>query len=98
MSDVVTRLHCDSDGRTIIIASTQDVDDIIEHNKLLQTMPQRSDWGREVASIPNIFVVQWLNEEWKRGNTELRPYTREFNQLVMRKLRDPDWRFLRTDK
>jgi len=95
---VHTQFHRDSNGRDVTVESTQDVEDIIEHNKLLQTIPQHGDWGREIASIPNIIILRWLNEEWARGNTQLRLFSREFNQLVARKLRDPDWRFLRTDK
>ena len=86
------------DGKTVTVGYSDDVGPVIEHNKQLQATPQKSDWGRQVADIPNIFIVQWLNEEWGRGNTELRLFSREFDQLVARKLRDPDWRFLRTDK
>jgi hypothetical protein len=32
----------------------------------------------------------------RAGNTGLRMFTAEFNDLVARKLRDPDWAFLRT--
>jgi hypothetical protein len=28
----------------------------------------------------------------------LRMFTREFDELVAKKLRDPDWKFLRTDR
>ena len=46
-----------------------------------------------------MILVRWLNEEHARGNTHLRLFTREFNETVVRpKLRDPEWRFLRTDK
>jgi hypothetical protein len=45
-----------------------------------------------------IFLERWLNEEHGRGNTELRLFTPEFDALIKRKLRDPEWRFLRTDK
>ena len=84
------------DGQAII-RSTEDVEPILEHNKLLRSMPQKSDWGRHIASIPNIVIVQWLNEEWNRGR-EIKPFSEEFNQLVSQKLKDPDWAFLRTDK
>jgi len=86
------------EGRDLIVASHQDVEAIIERNKALQSVPQKSDWGRHVATIPNNILVTWLNEEYARGNVHLRMYTPEFNALVDRKLNDPDWRFLRTDK
>jgi hypothetical protein len=60
--------------------------------------PQKSDWGRHVASIPLNIINQWLNEEWARGNVGLRLAGPEFDAMVARKLRDPDWRFLRTDR
>jgi hypothetical protein len=42
--------------------------------------------------------VQWLNEEHARGNTSLRLFTPEFDDIVQRKLEDPAWAYLRTDK
>lgn len=81
----------------IHVHSMQDVEPILERNAMLRSLPQKSDWGRHVASIPNVILVQWLNEEWARGNVALRPFTREFDELVKRKLADPDWKYLRTD-
>jgi hypothetical protein len=94
-SGVRTRLRL-ADGR-LAVHSYQDVEDIIERNKALQSEPQRSDWGRHVATIPNNILLVWLNEEWARGNTTIKLFGPEFDALVARKLRDPDWRFLRTD-
>ncbi len=84
-----------SDG--VVVYTEQDVEAILEENKRLQSIPQKSDWGRHVATIPNVFLTRWLNEEHQRGNTSLRMYSREMDDLVARKLRDPDWKFLRTD-
>lgn len=81
----------------VVVHSMQDVEPILEYNKELRTQPQHSDWGRHVASIPNVIITQWLNEEWMRGNVGLRPFTKEFDELVKRKLNDPDWKYLRTD-
>lgn len=92
-----TELHVDRSERTLTINRAQDVEPIIDLNKYLQTLQQKSDWGRHVARIPNIFYEKWLREEWDRGNTHLRPFTVEFDELVDRKLKDPDWKFLRTD-
>ena len=77
--------------------SEQDVEDIIERNKKLQATPQKSDWGRHVASIPNVIMERWLNEEHQRGNITLRLYSKEMDELVTKKLRDPEWKWLRTD-
>ena len=82
----------------MIAVSTQDVEPILERNRMLRGERQRSDFGRHVANIPNVILVRWLNEEYARGNTELRMFTPAFNALVARKLQDPDWKHLRVDK
>ena len=98
MSDLLnTELHVDQSERELTINRVQDVEPIIELNKYLQTVQQKSDWGRHVARIPNIFYEKWLREEHERGNIGLRLYTEDFDKLVERKLQDPDWRFLRCD-
>jgi hypothetical protein len=93
MVDTTLRLA----GRDLVVQSYQDVEDIIERNKALQAEPQKGDF-RHVASIPLNIINQWLQEEWDRGNVGLRMSGPEFDALVAGKLRDPDWRFLRTDK
>jgi hypothetical protein len=93
-----TKLHVDRSEKLIIAHTVQDVEDILERNKTLRSMPQKSDWGRHIASIPNVILVMWLNEAYALGNTELRMYTKEFDELVARKLKDPEWKYLRTDK
>ena len=94
---VETRLILDPHG-DVTVHSYQDVEDIIEHNKALRNEPQRSDWGRHVASIPLNVINQWLTEEWARGNVNARFGSKEFDALIQRKLRDHDWLYLRTDK
>lgn len=84
--------------QTLTVHTYQDVEDIIENNKRLQSEPQRSDWGRHIATIPNNILNQWLHEEYARGNVNMRLFDDEFNRLVQRKLNDHDWLFLRTDK
>jgi len=93
---VIARAHLDPNGKDLAIEHVQDVEDIIENNKQWRSESQRSDWGRKIASIPNIHIVQWMNEEWERGN-QVMPFTKEFDEVIARKLRDPDWAFLRTD-
>jgi hypothetical protein len=89
-----TRLRLD--GRDLVVHSYQDVEDIIEHNKALQTEPQTGHF-RHIASIPLNIINQWLQQEWDRGNVGLKLSGREFDSMVARKLRDPDWAYLRTD-
>lgn len=96
---VETEFHLDGNAKTITVNRVQDVEDIIERNKALQTMEQRSDWGRHIGEIPNVFIEQWLNEEYQRGNVGMKMSSPEFKALIKRKLRDPQYAFLRvTDK
>ena len=92
---VVIRPHFDAGGDRFAIEHAQDCEDIVARNKALQGAPQRGDF-RHVASIPNVVIVRWLNEEWARGNNVM-PFTPAFDAVIARKLRDPDWAFLRTD-
>lgn len=82
----------------IIAVTSEDVAPVLERNKVLRSIPQRSDFGRHVATIPNVILLKWLNEEHARGNLALRLFSAEFDQLIARKLADPDWAYLRTDK
>jgi hypothetical protein len=93
-----TDVLLDRSDRRIIAVTTQDVGPILDRNAELRAQPQRSDFGRHVASIPNVILVRWLNEEYARGNTDLRMFTPAFNELVARKLRDPDWKHLGVDR
>lgn len=93
-----TKIHLDSNGQDIAIENIQDVEPILEQNKMLRTMEQKSDWGREIAEIPNVILIRWLNEEHAKGNESLRLFTPEMDAIVKKKLQDPDWAYLRTDK
>ena len=94
---ITTRAHYDAVERKFIIERVEDVEYQIELNKVLQTTPQpKNETFNHVASIPPIFIEKWLNEEWSRGNVDMRLFDREFDDLVFKKLRDPDWRFLKT--
>ena len=53
-----TKIHLDSNGQDLAIEHVQDCGPILEHNKMLRTMEQPSDWGRHVAKIPNVVYVQ----------------------------------------
>lgn len=85
------------DGKSFTIERKQDIEPILEHNKVLQTVEQRSDWGRHVARVPNVILEKWLNEEWARGNVDLQFGSEEFYAMVDRKLQDPEYRAFRTD-
>jgi len=57
-----TDLLLDRGERKIIAFSEQDVEPILEHNAALRRESQKSDWGRHVATIPNVILLRWLNE------------------------------------
>lgn len=84
-------------GKEITIERVQDVEPILEHNKALRTIEQRSDWGRHVASVPNVILEKWLNEEWERGNIHMQFGSEEFYSMVERKLQDPAYKAFRVD-
>ena len=92
---ITTRAHYDAAERKFIIERVQDVEPISELNKQLQSTPQKSESFHHVASIPNIFLEKWLNEEAARGNV-MTLFSHDFDKMVFKKLRDPDWRFLKT--
>ena len=92
-----TDLLLDHSG-TVIAGATQDVEPILERNQRLRGEPRTGDWASHVATIPNVILLKWLNEAHARGNTALRMFTAEFDALVARKLADPEWKFLRTDR
>jgi len=94
----LARIHIDSNGRDLTVQHTQDVEPILEWNKEARREEQHSDWGRHVARIPNVIYVKWLDEEYRKGNTTLRMFSPEFDEIVQRKLQDPEWAYLRTDK
>jgi hypothetical protein len=95
MSDVSAQFLLD--GNDLAVRHVQDVEPILERNKELRSQTQRSDWGRHVAEIPNVIMTRWLNEEWARGNVTIKLFGPEMDALVARKLKDPEWAYLRTD-
>lgn len=97
MSDMRAQIILDSNGKDLSIVHTQDVEAILERNAELRTQEQKSDWGRHIATIPNALYVQWWDEEYKKGNTNLKIFSHEFDQIVRKKLYDPEFAWLRTD-
>ena len=95
---LATRVHLDSNGKDLTVESVQDVEDILDWNKEARRDEQRSDWGRHVGRIPNIMYVRWLNDEHRKGNTNLRLFTPEFDAIVRKHLFDPEFAYLRVDK
>ena len=95
-ADVKTIYHTDTDGNTLErVERWQDCEAIIENNKDWQTRGKQTGDFRLVAQIPNIIIERWLNEEAARGN-RMKWSDKEFDLLIKRKLKDPDWAWLRT--
>lgn len=94
MSGIARRIH--RDGGALTFAGVQDVEPILDSNRDWRNgSRQRGDF-RKVASIPMIVIEKWLFEEHARGNIGMRMGTPEFDDLVRRKLTDPDWAYLKT--
>jgi hypothetical protein len=93
VSWVETRAHYD-DGK-LIFERVQDVEPILDHNKALQNTAQKRGDFRHIGTIPNVILEKWMNEE---GAPVLTMSKDEFARFIRRKLNDPDWRHLRTDK
>ena len=99
INDGVSRkYYVDHSDQTITFVSSQDVEPILDQNKRDRSEDQKMDWGRHIARIPPTVQLQWFHEEQQRGNTSLRMYSKEWDELVMKKINDPDWAYLRTDK
>ncbi len=92
------RTEYHKEGRDLTINRVQDVEPILENNKRLQLEPQsRHSSFRHIASIPAVILEKWFNEELARGNVNLKWGGKEFDRIIARKLKDPDWKFLRVD-
>jgi hypothetical protein len=92
------KLYVDETENRLTFVNVQDVEPILEFNKLQRSEDQHSDWGRRVARVPNTIMLQWFYEEHAKGNVTLQMYSDEFDRIIARKLDDPDWAYLRTDK
>ncbi|MEL7445092.1 MAG: hypothetical protein AAGK02_04680 [Pseudomonadota bacterium] len=78
---------------TVDYAFDEDVESILDQNK---AMANHNDgwmsekWGRRRATIPLTLWMKWLNEEgWDA-------FAPENADRLMKRLRDPDYRFLLT--
>lgn len=92
------KLFVDQTENRLTFVNVQDVEPILDFNKEQRSEDQHSGWGRRIARIPNTIMLQWFYEEQAKGNTALQMYSEEFDRIIERKLSDPDWAYLRTDK
>ena len=91
------RTSLDRSEKLLVVEKVQDVEPIVENNKRLQSIEQKSDWGRHVASVPDVMIVKELNREYARGNTSLRYLGPGFDAWFAQKIKDPDNRAWRVD-
>ena len=86
--------EADENNKKFHIHHTQDVTGVLEKNKQLQNADEykragiKAGW-QHVAHIPDVVVMQW----WKEGIDVFNP---DHLPAVKRKLRDPQYRHLRT--
>ena len=98
MSDLAVNVHLDPNGQDLAIEHVQDVEPILNWNREARREEQHSDWGRHVARIPNVIYIRWLDEEHAKGNVNIKPFSKEFDDIVQKKLQDPEWKHLRVDR
>jgi hypothetical protein len=94
---IVRKFFLDESEKQYHFLNVQDVEPILDDNKEDRSEAQTGDF-RRVARIPNTILLQWYYEEVHKGNTSLQMYGTEFDEIIKRKLQDPDYAYLRTDK
>ncbi|MBP2311887.1 hypothetical protein [Azospirillum soli] len=89
---VATRVHHDPDG-LLIFERSQDCTPILDRNKALQNDGDGYSPSRElrrVASIPNVLIEKWLNEEG------INLFDPDHWPAIQRKLNSSEYLYLRT--
>jgi len=96
--NVATIYHLDDNGRTVLATERwQDCEAILDDNKRMQAGERQVGAMRLTSQIPLIVIEWWLREAWQRGQIGLKMVDREFDEIIFRKLKDPDWKWLRTE-
>lgn len=98
MNEVIRRLFVDDGEKKLTFVNVQDVEPILDQNKEDRAEDATHDWGRRFARIPNTILLQWYYAEQAKGNIALQMYGEEWDRLVWKKLQDPEWAHLRTDR
>jgi hypothetical protein len=76
-----------------LVNRVQDAEFEVELAKDLAKDAKTSDWGRLIGLIPLVILEKWINDD---GANYLAMPEREFALIIKRKLRDPDYAWLRT--
>jgi hypothetical protein len=89
-----TIFHPGDAGTFTVQRRDEDVEPTLERNKKLQNTPQtKTESFHHVASIPAIVIEKWITEE---GIPILSMPAHEFQRFIRRRLRDPEWMWLKT--
>ena len=90
-----------ADGKVTVLRS-HDAEPIIEDNKEAQKDDRRG-YGptkalRRIGTIPPVLFERFLQEEFGRSLVKMKPMERHhaIMKMLRKKLRDPDWQWLRT--
>ena len=101
MSDAPQTHISVQDGKVHVLR-TQDAEAIIEDNKDAQKDDARGFWknkaARRIGHVPNVLFERFLHEEFGVALVKMKPMERHraIMKMLHKKLRDPDWRWLRT--
>jgi len=89
---IIDKYVANADGGLTILRQ-QDCEEIL---KVVHFLPDAMSMKKVaksprklVATVPNIFIVQWAKE------AGVRPYSREFHEVLQKKLKDPEFSRLR---
>lgn len=86
--------YWDEQNQQMTIRNRHDIGDILESNKHQQNQTLDKRYGKEmmhhVADIPNAVVLQW-----KKEGLDIFDGQPETKRKLMRKLNDPDYRYLK---
>tara|TARA_A200000159_G_scaffold133039_1_gene130979 strand:+ start:35006 stop:35305 length:300 start_codon:yes stop_codon:yes gene_type:complete len=92
-SELKTKLHHDQSEDKFHISHSQDVSAILEQNKIAREQAEGKKMGDmvRVATIPDVVVIEWMNE----GINVMSP-NREDLRRIKKKLNSPEYAYLRT--
>lgn len=104
MTGIVEELIWDEEIYGLIAKRTQDCTAIIDNNREIQNWSRDRVWKSKedkwmmFASIPNIIIEQWLKEgvDVYRAKCDRNGVPNDHMRAVLKRLRDPDWRWLKT--
>ena len=104
---MVQKVHIGADDGKDVVQSFQDIDHILESNKIMNAENSLSSkyvhrdtgMGVHLASIPEIIYHKWMKEFQAKHNRELPPSLSdpEWKMFLLAKATDPENRAVRVD-